>query len=79
MGQIPEQRSTTRALLVLATFVVLPFALAVVPNAIPALEALTRFVEVPAIQVLIVAVLGPAGIYGIYVLIRGRGRQPPDT
>lgn len=74
MGQVPEQRSATRALLVLAVFT---FALAVVPNAIPALDALRRFVAVPAIGILIlVAVLGSAGCHA---LVRGRGRQPPDT
>ena len=73
MGQVPEQRS---AVAVLGGLLLLVIGLAIFPVAIPALDAVGRFVAVPAVGIVVAAaVFGP----GVYVLIRGRGRQPPET
>jgi hypothetical protein len=60
MGQAPNRRPAVAALLGLWLFTL---SVALIPNAIPALEAVGRFVARPAVAVLlVVAVLGPAGL-----------------
>jgi hypothetical protein len=70
MDQLPKR---LRAASVLAGMVLFTFALAIIPNAIPALDALGRFVNRPAVGTLVLFAAG-AGPAGVQYILRVRRR-----
>lgn len=69
----PERRAAFAIIMGLGALALL---LTVFPNGIPALEAVGRFVDRPAVGILVVfAALGPAGIH----LMRRGGAGPPKS